>query len=121
VGRNKEDTPIAIGDDSGSQSLYCNIDNTKLLRSGKDFVCTKCGIVYNPEMENVRHGSMVETLDGIISASGAEVLNDSLVAYPTDPNERYKRKKQPEYKGGIGELAKRGSINIRSYVESKSE
>jgi hypothetical protein len=117
----REDYPIAIGDDSGSQSLYCNIDNTKLLRSGKEFVCSKCGITYNPEMDNVRRGTMIETIDGIIDTSGGQVYNESLVAYPTDPNERYTRKKQKEYKGGIGELAKRGSINIRSYTESKTE
>lgn len=82
-------------------------------------MCGKCGITYNPEQQDVRHGTMVETLDGVISTHDAVVVNESLVAYPTDPNQRFKRKKEVDYKGGIGELAKRGSINIRSYTESK--
>ena len=117
----KEDLPISISNSIDSDSLYCNICNFKLLRSGNDYVCGRCGITYNPEQQDVRHGTMVETLDGVLDTSSGQVFNESLVAYPVDPNERFRKKKDPVYHGGIGELSKRGSINIKSYVESNSK
>lgn len=84
-------------------------------------MCSRCGITYNPDKEDVRHGTMIETLEGSIPSNNTAVINESLVSYPSDPNDKYTRKKPVDYRGGIGELAKRGSINITGYSEGNVE
>ena len=114
-----KDTPIPISNVSGDTILYCNLCNTRLVHFGDGVMtCPKDGTKYKPEMDNVRHGSMIETLDGMVSTKEGQVDNTARVAYSPEPSIV---RDKPTPKGGFAALAEKGTIRITRYTESDSK
>lgn len=111
-----KDTPISISETSGDSILYCNICNTRLGHFGDGVMrCPKDGTKYKPEIDNVRHGSTVVTLDSDYTPVNGEIDNTARIAYSPEPT-IIKEKSKP--KGGFAALAEKGTIRITSYTES---
>jgi hypothetical protein len=112
-----DDLPIVVSEE-GEESLYCNICNHRLLQDPtvkSHYSCTTCGIDYNPNTDPIRHGKEMETIEGPIILG--QLSNETLVAYPNDPNEEYLKGKPVELKGGFKALAGKG-IKITNYNET---
>ena len=117
----KPDTPIVASYNKTEEVLYCNKCGADYSLKSDDtgfiYSCSNCGSRYMPSEQDIRHGVVQETMDGpIINNQVIDTNRNPSVAYPPEPT---LTKKKVEYKGAIGELAKRATINIKGYVESK--
>jgi hypothetical protein len=115
----KQDTPIVASYGQSSETLHCNKDNANLISTDNGFIhyCPQCGARYMPSQQDVRHGTVQSTMDGpVIDGDVIDANRNPAVSYAPEPT-TIKHKK--EYKGGIAELAKRSTINIKGYVERK--
>jgi hypothetical protein len=117
--RINNDTPISVPnyeqiERDSREERFCPYCQFKLSRfidssgSNPSFYCSKCTIEY-PDKSETKSKSRLNTPQ----KSNNE---NPRVAYP--PEVESKRKKT-EVKGGLAELAKRGSIRITHYTESK--
>jgi hypothetical protein len=90
---------------------YCSLKLSRLIDSSGNnpsLYCSKCTIEY-PDKTETKSKSRVNTPQKSNNERPA-------VSYPPEPG---LGRKKTEVKGGLAELAKRGSIRITSYSESK--
>jgi hypothetical protein len=108
----KDETPIVVGYDISKDyspapiCKYCRRDLIAL--NGGEYLCSTCNISFFPESEGMR------TKPRLTTSSGRNTV--PYVKLGPDPNDRF-YKKPVDYKGGIGQLAKRGTMHIIDYTE----
>lgn len=101
------DTPIAISeeytrpDNDNAQYVcsYCQCNLTKI--NEDEYYCNRCSLFQYPNIQSVRSKSRITT---------------PLVSYAEDPDANFFKDKNPEPKGGLAELKRRG-LKITSYKE----
>jgi hypothetical protein len=115
-----QDLPISIPDYTNIESReerfcpYCNIKLSRLIDSSglnPSWYCGKCVIEY-PEKSETKSTSRLSTPQ--------QKSNNERPAVSYAPEPGLVRKKT-QVKGGLAELAKRGSIKITHYTESNTK
>jgi hypothetical protein len=105
----KNDKPVYL-------CSWCNCTLSKLQDAGKNnttYFCTRCGIEFDPESENLRRESKLFVPD--------RSIQPAITSIQTNMADEVEIRHTPPIRGGFAELQKKGTIRITDYHTTEKE